>query len=302
MSKLNKHKKKIEEKSPSGLLKRGIDSIIFLFENKNNEFSKKIDENQIIIANLEKKNKKLIKENYILRKNNNRQNKIIEELRNENLDLKNIINNIKGKLNIDLNILKNNSKAKLDKLNLNNFGNIKRTRNFLHLGRHISSLSNKDIYLTNTERYHRKNFVLDKNIKKEKNISLKENGDSNLASSEYLFNIKDNYYTRQRSKNNSFNKNFFNNENSPNAKLLLNKIEKKNIFNYNSYNFRKKNNNIHLINDISKDYNILKTYQTIDFNDRDASYFKFDCITPKINYNEIRVNKQKILFNNILKK
>ena len=46
----------------------------------------------------------------------------------------------------------------------------------------------------------------------------------------------------------------------------------------------------------------MKTYQTIDFNDRDASYFKFDCITPKINYNEIRVNKQKILFNNILKK
>jgi len=301
MSKLNKHKKKIEEKSPNDLLKKGIDSIIFLFENKNNEFSKKIDEKQIIIANLEKKNKKLIKENYILRKNNNRQNKIIDELRNENLDLKNIINNIKGKLNIDLNFLNKNSKIKIEKLNINNFRNIKRTRNFPHLGREISSLSNKDICLTNTERYHRRNIVLEKNIKKEKDISQKANGDSNFDSNEYIFNIKDNYYTRQRSKNNSFNKNFYNNENSPNKKLLLNKLENKNIFNYNSYNFRKNNNNIHLINDLSKDYNILKPYQTIDFNDRDT-YFKFDCITPKINYNEIRVKKQKILFNNILNK
>ena len=300
MSKLNKFKKKIEEKSSSDLLKKGIDSIIFLFENTNNEYSKKMEENQIIITNLEKKNKKLIKENYILRKNNNRQNKIIDELRNENLDLKNIIDNIKGKLNIDLNILKNNTKLKINKLNINNFGSIKRTRNFPYLGRNISSFSNNDICLTNTERYHRKNFVLDKNIKKEKDINQKVNGNSNFTSSEYLFKIKDNYYERQRSKNNSFNKNFYYNENSPNKKLLLNKIEKKNSFNYNSFNFRK-NNNTNLTNDLSNDYNSLNTYQTIDNNDRDT-YLKFNSITPKINYNEIRFNKQKILFNNILKK
>ena len=196
-------------------------------------------------------------------------------------------------MNINLNILKNNKKLKIDKLNINNFGNVKKTRNFPYLGRHMSSFSNNDICLINTERYHRRNFVLDKNIKKEKDINPKENGNSNFTSSDYLFKIKDNYYTRQRPNNNSFNKNLYNNENS----LLFKKIEKKNIFNYNSFNFRKNNNN-NLTDDLSNDYNTLNTYQTIDINDRDT-YLKFNSITPKIYSNEIRFNKQKILFNNV---
>ena len=150
-----------EEKTPSNILKKGIDSIIYLFENKRNEYSKNLADYQIIIANLEKKIKKLVKENYILRKNNTRQNKLINELRSENTDLKNIINNIKGKLNKDLNAtLKNSNKIKINKLNINNFGSINRTRNVSNFARIISSSSNKEMCLTDRDNFPNKNNVL----------------------------------------------------------------------------------------------------------------------------------------------
>ena len=112
---MNNPKKEIRDKSPSNLLKKGIDSIVFLFENKNKEYFKIISERQIIINNLEKKIKNLIMENNILKKNNARQAKFINELKNENNDLKNIINNIKGKLNINSHIIQ-----KVSNNNINN--------------------------------------------------------------------------------------------------------------------------------------------------------------------------------------
>ena len=46
---MNKLKNEIKENTPSNLLKNGIDSIIYLFENKNNEYTKNLAENEIII-------------------------------------------------------------------------------------------------------------------------------------------------------------------------------------------------------------------------------------------------------------
>jgi hypothetical protein len=154
MSDLNEFNKGKREKLPSEKLKSGIDTIVCLFENKRNEYFKAISDNQIIITNLQRKIKKLVKENYILRKNNSYQNKLIEELKNENDDLKNIINNIKGKLNIESNIVIknnnsiNNNRIKINKI-INNYGNkdnTNRTRNISNLSG--TSLLNDNFYLT----------------------------------------------------------------------------------------------------------------------------------------------------------
>ena len=177
MSDLNEYNKGKREKLPSEKLKSGIDSIVSLFENKRNEYFKTISDNQIVITNLQRKIKKLIKENYILRKNNTYQKKLIEELRNENDDLKNIINNIKGKLNIDSNIIivKNNNsisnnRIKIDKL-INNYGINNRTRNISNLS---GTSLNKNFYLTSiTDRNPRKNNVLINNLKREKELFQK---------------------------------------------------------------------------------------------------------------------------------
>ena len=212
MSNFNKIKKIREDHSPSNLLKSGIDSIVFLFENKKNEYSKNLAKSQIIITNLEEKIKKLIKENNFLKKANASLNKLIKELKDENTDLKNIINNIKGNLNIDTSIiLKNNNKIKINKLNINNFENKNKARNFTNLVRHISP-ENKDICITNRDNFHRKNNVLMNNISKGRDIrqrlNLDNNFDNNSSFSEYSVKIRDNYYSRQRSKNHSINQYF----------------------------------------------------------------------------------------------
>ena len=284
-----------EEKTPSNILKSGIDSIIYLFENKRNEYSKNLADYQIIIANLEKKIKKLVKENYILRKNNTRQNKLINELRNENTDLKNIINNIKGKLNKDLNnTLKNSNKIKINKLNINNFGNINRTRNVSNFARIISSSSNKEICLTDRDidrdKHPRKNNVLGvKETKKRIHF------DKNFPFNEYIINIKDNYYTRQRSKNNSCNQHFFKNESiiSSNQNSLLNKIE-------NNNNTLETDtfitNNSHILKHLSIDYKYLQNFHTIDINDKKENIVINNNNEDKIN----RKNKKNIMINNFL--
>ena len=284
-----------DEKTPSNILKRGIDSIIYLFENKRNEYSKNLAESQIIIANLEKKIKKLVKEIYILRKNNTRQNKLINELRNENIDLKKIINNIKGKLNIDSNlILKNSNQIKINKLNINNFGNSNRTRNITNITRQISSSSNKEMCLTdrNRDKYPRKNKVL--GIKE---IKQRINFDKNFPYNEYIFKIKDNYYTRQRSKNNSYNQYFFKNENSINSNKnsLLNKIGNNNNT-LNNETFITNDSNI--LKHLSIDYKYLKNFHTIDINDRKESINLSNNNGDKI----ARKYKKNIMINNFLKK
>ena len=274
MSSINKFKIKKEKKeghkSPSNLLKTGIDSLLLLFENKNNEYYKKISEYQIIINNLQIKNKKLIKENYILKKNNTYQNKLIKDLRNENNNLNNIINNIKGKLSMELsytniknitninhnngdinntnkNKNKNNStnnnsninnksfnykRIKIKKVNINDYGENNRTRNMSNFSGNISSSSNKDKDAYLTDRFHKKNNVLSNSInfrnneykinkrlfsnrKLEKNFSYNFNDNS--------LHVKDNYYSRQRTKNNSFKHYNFNNEISNKNNLIENK-------------------------------------------------------------------------------
>ena len=282
-----------EEKTPSNILKNGIDSIIYLFENKRNEYSKNLADYQIIIAKLEKKIKKLVKENYILRKNNTRQNKLINELRSENTDLKNIINNIKGKLNKDLNAtLKNSNKIKINKLNINNFGSINRTRNVSNFARIISSSSNKEMCLTDRDRdkYPRKNNVL--GIKETKKRILY---DKNFPFNEYINNIKDNYYTRQRSKNNSYNQYLFKNEStiSSNQNSLFNKIENNNNT-LETDTFITNNSNI--LKHLSIDYKNLPNFHTIDINDK-----KENIVINNNNEDKIyRKYKKNIMINDFL--
>ena len=284
---MNKGKNEIKENTPSNLLKNGIDSIIYLFENKNNEYTKTLAENEIIISNMEKKIKKLTKENYILKKNSIRQNKLINELRNENIDLKNIINNIKGKLNIDSNIiLKNTKKIKIDKLNINNFGNSNRTRNISNIRREISSSPNKEMCLTDRDKFLNKNNVL--GIKYIKN---KINFDKNFPYNEYIYSKKDNYYTRQRTKNNSFNRYLFKNETSINSKknlLSTNTLETDTYI----------TNNSNVLKHLSLDYKFIQTFHTIDINNKRENLNKINSNYDKID----RKNKKNIIINNYLKK
>ena len=296
---MNKSEKEIKDKSPSNLLKNGIDSIVFFFENKNKEYLKDISENQIIIDNLQKKIKNLTKENYILKKSNTRQAKLINELRNENIDLKNIINNIKGKLNINSQIFQkvnnnniNNNKIQINKLNINNFGNNNKTRNIMNLTGQMSSSSNNDICLTDRDRYHRKNNVLGNNLKeKEKrerpyfsNILVKD-----LSFSDYLIKIKDNYYTRQRSKNNSFSQYIIKNENNSFEKKNIKTDKKKimNKINFNQYRNTEVSNNLNNHKKYIIDYNNnnYERYQTLDNNSYDRSQY--------LTTNNFNINKDK---------
>jgi hypothetical protein len=315
MSKIKKQKKENANKSPSNLLKNGIDSIVFLFENKNNEYHKNISEYQIIINNLQIKNKNLTKENYILKNNNIRQNQLIEELRNENNKLKNIINNIKGKLNIDLSLsnikdnnIKNNNSIinnniinnsiinnnniinksiinnKINKLNKSKYlDNNNRTRNISNISGPIPCYSNKDNFLT--DRFHRKNNVLGNNIIKKnefrnnKRLFVKKKLENDLSFNDYLLKIKDNYYSRQRSrqrtKNNSFNQNTFSNDlnnsndyRSESKNILIKRREIRNKLRFNSVNNINDNDNdnvndgvnLRSLNNLAYSNNLLDNY------------------------------------------
>ena len=290
----NKKEREKENKTPSNLLKNGIDSIILLFENKNNEYHKKISEYQIIINNLQIKNKKLIKENYILKKNNTHQNKLIKDLRNENNELKNIINNIEGKLSMDLshtninnkksnnnnnkrndinNRNKNNSNLNMinnksfnskmiNKLNINNYGDSNRTRNMSNFSGHISSSSYKEAFLT--ERFHKKNNVLSNNINNRKtefntNKSLYSNKKlekNNSYFNDNFLNIKDNYYSRQRTKNNSFNQHYFSQEMNSKKNLTENKKDVKNRIKF----IGREDSNLRTLNNLSCSKNLFDNY------------------------------------------
>jgi len=274
---------------PSEKLKLGIDSIVCLFENKRNEYYKTVSDNQIIIANLQRKIKKLIKENYILRKNNSYQKKIIDELRNENDDLKNIINNIKGKLSIESNlILKNNNsinnnKIKINKI-INNYGN--NLHNNIIKTRNISNLSenslNDNFYLTSiTDRNPKKNNVLINNLNREKEL-FQRKLEQNFSYNGYSrHNNNDNYYSRLRTKNNSLNQSYFkrilNNSNDfyQNKKNILKSKrtkDKRNVIKFNENNDKIKNQMIYNLSDYKnnvrkyEDYKISKNYNTIDIN------------------------------------
>ena len=310
MSNLNQYQNEPEETTPGNLLKLGIDSIILLFENKNNEYLKNISESQIIINNLENKNKKLIKENYLLRKNNIRQSNIIKELKNENENLKNIINSIKGKLNIDSNIpIRNNSKIennkiKINKININNFNNRKRTRNISNLTGQFSQSSFKDICLTDREKHHRKNNVFVDNVirNNKQKIFYDKNFENNIKESENIFKIKNNYYTRQRSKNNSFNQYLFNKMNYENIRTIENSDHKKTI-NFNNTNNVVDNRNLFNFHTIdindSKDINRINPGRKNNKNKviNSADKISFDYLNNEYNKNK----RRNILVNNFLK-
>ena len=291
MSDSNEYNKGKREKLPSEKLKSGIDTIVCLFENKRNEYFKTISDNQIIITNLQRKIKKLVKENYILRKNNSYQNKLIEELKNENDDLKNIINNIKGKLNIDSSIILknnnsiNNNKIKINKI-INNYGNnINRTRNISNLS---GTSLNENIYLTSiTDRNLRKNNVLINNLNREKEL-FQNKLEQNFSYNGFLKHNNDNYYNRLRTKNNSLNQSFFkrilNNSNDfyQNKKKIIKSKktkDKRTVIKFNENNDKIKNKLIYNLSDsknnIKKydDYKISKNYNTIDINsNRDKNF------------------------------
>ena len=281
MSDLNIFNKGKIEILPSEKLKSGIDSIVCLFKNKRNEYFKTISDNQIVITNLQRKIKKLIKENYILRKNNTYQNKLIEELRNENDDLKNKINNIKGKLNIDSSIiLKNNNSINNNKIKIiNNYGyNINKTRNISNLS---GSSLNENFYLTSiTDRNPRKNNVLINNLNREKEL-FQNKLEQNFSYNGFLKHNNNNYYNRLRTKNNSLNQSFFkrilNNSNDfyQNKKKIIKSKkskDKRTVIKFNENNDKNKNKLIYNLSDsknnIKKydDYKISKNYNTIDIN------------------------------------
>ena len=293
MSDSNEYNKGKREKLPSEKLKSGIDSIVCLFKNKRNEYFKTISDNQIVITNLQRKIKKLIKENYILRKNNTYQNKLIEELRNENDDLKNKINNIKGKLNIDSSIiLKNNNSINNNKIKIiNNYGyNINKTRNISNLS---GSSLNENFYLTSiTDRNPRKNNVLINNLNREKEL-FQNKLEQNLSYNGYLKhnNFNDNYYNRLRTKNNSLNQSFFkrilNNSNDfyQNKKKIMKlkrSNDKRTVIKFNENNDKIKNQIIYNLSDSKnnfreyEDYKISKNYNTIDINSNREKNFTLE--------------------------
>ena len=293
MSDLNIFNKGKIEILPSEKLKSGIDSIVCLFKNKRNEYFKTISDNQIVITNLQRKIKKLIKENYILRKNNTYQKKLIEELRNENDDLKNKINNIKGKLNIDSSIiLKNNNSINNNKIKIiNNYGyNINKTRNISNLS---GSSLNENFYLTSiTDRNPRKNNVLINNLNREKEL-FQNKLEQNLSYNGYLKhnNFNDNYYNRLRTKNNSLNQSFFkrilNNSNDfyQNKKKIMKlkrSNDKRTVIKFNENNDKIKNQIIYNLSDFKnnfreyEDYKISKNYNTIDINSNREKNFTLE--------------------------
>ena len=299
MSDLNEYNKGKREKLPSEKLKSGIDSIVSLFENKRNEYFKTISDNQIVITNLQRKIKKLIKENYILRKNNTYQKKLIEELRNENDDLKNIINNIKGKLNIDSNIIivKNNNsisnnRIKIDKL-INNYGINNRTRNISNLS---GTSLNKNFYLTSiTDRNPRKNNVLINNLKREKEL-FQNKLEPNLSYNEFLKHNNDNYYNRLRTKNNSLNQSLFkrilNNSNDfyQNKKNIMKSKQSKDkltVIKFNENNDKIKKKIIYNLSDSKsnfkkyEDNKISKNYNTIDIISNREKNFSIERLTSE---------------------
>ena len=257
------------------------------------------------------KNKNLAKENYILKNNNIRQNQLIEELRNENNKLKNIINNIKGKLNIDLSLsnikdnnIKNNNSIinnniinnsiinnnniinkriinnRINKLNKSKYlDNNNRTRNISNISGPIPCYSNKDNFLT--DRFHRKNNVLGNNMIKKnefrnnKRLFVKKKLENDVSFNDYLLQIKDNYYSRQRSrqrtKNNSFNQNTFSNDlNNSNDYLsesknkLIKRREIRNKLRFNSVNNINDNDNedvnLRALNNLAYSNNLLDNY------------------------------------------
>ena len=298
MSDLNIFNKGKIEILPSEKLKSGIDSIVCLFKNKRNEYFKTISDNQIVITNLQRKIKKLIKENYILRKNNTYQNKLIEELRNENDDLKNKINNIKGKLNIDSSIiLKNNNSINNNKIKIiNNYGyNINKTRNISNLS---GSSLNENFYLTSiTDRNPRKNNVLINNLNREKEL-FQNKLEQNLSYNGYLKhnNFNDNYYNRLRTKNNSLNQSFFkrilNNSNDfyQNKKKIMKlkrSNDKRTVIKFNENNDKIKNQIIYNLSDFKnnfreyEDYKISKNYNTIDINSNREKNFTIENLTSE---------------------
>ena len=293
MSDLNIFNKGKIEILPSEKLKSGIDSIVCLFKNKRNEYFKTISDNQIVITNLQRKIKKLIKENYILRKNNTYQKKLIEELRNENDDLKNKINNIKGKLNIDSSIiLKNNNSINNNKIKIiNNYGyNINKTRNISNLS---GSSLNENFYLTSiTDRNPRKNNVLINNLNREKEL-FQNKLEQNLSYNGYLKHnsFNDNYYNRLRTKNNSLNQSFFkrilNNSNDfyQNKKKIMKlkrSNDKRTVIKFNENNDKIKNQIIYNLSDSKnnfreyEDYKISKNYNTIDINSNREKNFTLE--------------------------
>ena len=293
MSDLNIFNKGKIEILPSEKLKSGIDSIVCLFKNKRNEYFKTISDNQIVITNLQRKIKKLIKENYILRKNNTYQNQLIEELRNENDDLKNKINNIKGKLNIDSSIiLKNNNSINNNKIKIiNNYGyNINKTRNISNLS---GSSLNENFYLTSiTDRNPRKNNVLINNLNREKEL-FQNKLEQNLSYNGYLKHnsFNDNYYNRLRTKNNSLNQSFFkrilNNsndfyQNKKNIMKLKRSNDKRTVIKFNENNDKIKNQIIYNLSDSKnnfreyEDYKISKNYNTIDINSNREKNFTLE--------------------------
>lgn len=302
MSDLNEYNKGKREKLPSEKLKSGIDSIVCLFENKRNEYFKTVSDYQIVITNLQRKIKKLIKENYILRKNNTYQNKLIEELRNENDDLKNIINNIKGKLNIDSSIILknnnsiNNNRIKINKI-INNYGNkdnINRTRNISNLS---GTSLNENFYLTSiTDRNPRKNNVLINNLNREKEL-FQNKLEQNFSYNGFLNrNNNNNYYNRLRTKNNSLNQSFFkrilNNSNDfyQNKKKIMKSKkskDKRTVFKFNENNDKIKKKIIYNLSDSKsnikkyEDYKISKNYNTIDINSNREKNFSIEGLTSE---------------------
>jgi hypothetical protein len=140
------------------------------------------------------------------------------------------------------------------------------------------------------DKYPRKNNVL--GIKETKKRILY---DKNFPFNEYINNIKDNYYTRQRSKNNSYNQYLFKNEStiSSNQNSLLNKIENNNNT-LETDTFITNNSNI--LKHLSIDYKNLPNFHTIDINDK-----KENIVINNNNEDKIYLkNKKNIMINDFL--
>ena len=273
---------KIEEEfsvtiEADNLIKYGIDSIYQTFNENNEYYADKINEQKRIINDLSKKLELMKEEIEMIQRENQYYKTQNEKLKKEIENLNKIINDIKGKLtNFDFKI---NNKKILEILNQEIITNKNQTRNNIYKNNYFK----KDNHSTNTNTKfgNRNNFIKGKSFenfdykKNSKTIrfDIKQGQFDDLAYNDSDLNIIDNSNNKLELNNDILINNFNNKINKNQKKPIYNSFKNKtldfndlsnikyshhNTFNIKSKNWNKNynNTNIKLKKHINKSLNI----------------------------------------------
>ena len=273
---------KIEEKfsvtiEADNLIKYGIDSIYQTFNENNEYYADKINEQKRIINDLSKKLELMKEEIEMIQRENQYYKTQNEKLKKEIENLNKIINDIKGKLtNFDFKI---NNKKILEILNQEIITNKNQTRNNIYK----NNFFKKDNHSTNTNTKfgNRNNFIKGKSFenfdykKNSKTIrfDIKQGQFDDLAYNDSDLNLIDNSNNKLELNNDILINNFNNKINKNQKKPIYNSFKNKtldfndlsnikyshhNTFNIKSKNWNKNynNTNIKLKKHINKSLNI----------------------------------------------